>query len=626
MSSEPRDAESPPESPKSPAATESPAGAVAAPPVAESPAGAVAAPPAAGSPAESPRSADEDDQDDEESSDEGEPSEPPAPAPPAAKAARDVPAAPEAGIPWTYLFLAANLVLVWALPLIPAQDLPQHLTYIRIFANYSSNDLLFREFYTLPSGFQPYDSVYLLLAWIARHSSVIVALRVALSVYVVLMFAGFDALSASIHGRGPGRRPLPTSVMASMLVWSSALAMGFLQYFLCVPLVLLTAAALIRGSEEDAPDWVVLGAVPAAMAVASMHLVAAGALAVFAGLHTLTGLGKPGFWRRATMTGVVLGSLVTALVLWRFWGGEVLGAKPRGIAFEEAWRNAQGFEFVNNMLEATWYDPPVTFNYLVWGTLGPYRITGLAVAAVAVLACVVLVFPIRTSDDLRPEARRYARTAGAFGLFTCLIPWGIQVPSEITWLNFRLIALAFAMLLPLVPPRWFSFARGRVALTGLALVFLGNYTAHAVGFNHEAAGAIRLLSRVPNREVLLSLVYRSRSSYFAKGIRLTHFLPMYFTVLDGGICSQFWAKYTEHLPIDYRPGKQPAQPDDWSPQNFDETKHLRDVTWVLLQRTTPDDPKGGQRDAARAEQKLSQRADLVDCDTGWCLYHVKPKS
>jgi hypothetical protein len=323
---------------------------------------------------------------------------------------------------------------------------------------------------------------------------------------------------------------------------------------------------------------------------------------------------------------VVIGSLVSTLVLWRFLGGEVLGAKPRGMAFRDAWTNAQGFEFVNNMLEATWYDPPVTFNYIVWGTLGPYRIIGLAVAAVAVIACVLGVLPLRRSDDLRPEARVYARTAWAFALFTCLVPWGIQVPSEITWLNFRLISLGFALLLPLVPPQWLAVRRGRVALVGLAMAFFANYTVHAIGFNREAGGPIRLLAQVPNRDVVLSLVFRSRSSYFAKGIRLTHFLPMYFTVLDGGICSQFWARYTEHLPIDYRPGKRPAQSDDWSPQSFDETKHLRDVGWVILQRATADDPKGTQYDASRAEQKLSARADLVACDGGWCLYKVKGHS
>jgi hypothetical protein len=47
---------------------------------------------------------------------------------------------------------------------------------------------------------------------------------------------------------------------------------------------------------------------------------------------------------------------------------------------------------------------------------------------------------------------------------------------------------------------------------------------------------------------------------------------------------------------------------------------------VLLQRTTDDDPKSAQNDAARVEQKLKTRADLFDCDGDWCLYQVKPKS
>jgi len=382
----------------------------------------------------------------------------------------------------------------------------------------------------------------------------------------------------------------------------------------------------VRGGEKDAKDAVVLAAVPAAAAVASIHLVAAGALAVFSVLHVLTGLRRPGLGRRVTMTGVVLASLATTLVLWHMWGGEVLGAKPRGVPFWDAWHGAQGFEFVNTMLDATWYDPPVTLNYLCWGTLGPYRIWGLGVALAAVVACAVLVRPAHRPEDLRPEARAYARTAIAFGAFTCLIPWGIQVPSEITWLNFRLISLAFALALPLVPTRWFEVPRARAALLGVAFVYLVNFTGCAIGFNREAAGAVRLLARVPGHETLLSLVFRGRSSYFAKGMRVQHFLPMYYSVLYGGIASQFWARYTEHLPIDYKPGKRPAQPDDWSPGHFDETKHLRDVSWVIVQRATDDDAPSTKSDAGKAEQKLSQRADLVGCDTGWCLYHVRPRT
>jgi hypothetical protein len=530
---------------------------------------------------------------------------------------------------WTLALLVANLVLVWALPLIPAQDLPQHLTYIRIFADYGNPDLLFKDFYTLPTGFQPYDTVYLLLAVIARYSSVMFALRLALTAYVILMFVGFDIIAAACHGREHKGSLLPSTVLASMTIWGSAFAMGFLQYFLAIPLVLITAGWMVRGCDEKEPDWVGWAVVPAAIAVASMHLVAAGALAVFATLYVLLSLRDPGSPRRLEVACRVIGMLGLTLIAWHFLGGEVLGAKPRAAQFDDAWRNAQGFEFVNTLLQTTWYDPPVTFNYLSWAVLGPYRIMGLGVAALAVAVCLWFVVPVYEaglapgSGELRLQGRQYARAAWGFALFSVLLPWGINVPSEVTYLNFRVISLAFALLMPLVPPRWFSIPNARRALNWVATAYLLNFTVHAVGFNYEARAPIHLLSRVPTREVVLSLVFRSRSSYFAKGFRLTHFLPMYFTVLDGGVCSQFWAKYTEHLPIDYRPGKRIAQPDDWSPQNFDETKHLHDSDWVLFQRATADDPKGGQNDAIRAEQKLNQRADVVECDGGWCLYKVR---
>jgi hypothetical protein len=38
--------------------------------------------------------------------------------------------------PLALALLAANLVLVWTLPVLPGQDLPEHLAYVRIFADY----------------------------------------------------------------------------------------------------------------------------------------------------------------------------------------------------------------------------------------------------------------------------------------------------------------------------------------------------------------------------------------------------------------------------------------------------------------------------------------------------------
>src|SRR5437660_5660327 len=59
--------------------------------------------------------------------------------------------------------IAANLALVWALPVLPGQDLPQHLAYARIFLDWNRPELPFFQRYLLPSHFEPYFTVYLLL-------------------------------------------------------------------------------------------------------------------------------------------------------------------------------------------------------------------------------------------------------------------------------------------------------------------------------------------------------------------------------------------------------------------------------------------------------------------------------
>jgi hypothetical protein len=210
----------------------------------------------------------------------------------------------------------------------------------------------------------------------------------------------------------------------------------------------------------------------------------------------------------------------------------------------------------------------------------------------------------------------------AFAFVACLTPWGIQNPTEVTYINFRLIALAFALAVPLVPEGWFEGPAQRRAIVFFCVVTFGNFAYRAYAFGREARAPLSLLERADRSGVLLTLAFHNKSDYFGKGFRLTHFLPMYFTVLDGGITSQFWARYTEHLPIDYLPGKKPAQAEDWTPQGFDASRHLRDATWVLLQRATANDAPHTQRDSAKAEGQLNDKTELVACDGPWCLYHV----
>ncbi len=133
---------------------------------------------------------------------------------------------------------------------------------------------------------------------------------------------------------------------------------------------------------------------------------------------------------------------------------------------------------------------------------------------------------------------------------------------------------------------------------------------------------VALVARIEPGGVLLPVVFRGTSLRFAKGFRVTHHLPTLFTAKYGGITTQFWARYTRHLPFDYLPGKRPAQPPDGSPERFDPGLHLRDADWVLLEQA--DDDVGPERriDSDRVRRDLAAHADCVATEGLWRLYRV----
>src|SRR5262245_12412625 len=73
----------------------------------------------------------------------------------------------------TITLVAVNLAVVWSVPALPAQDLPQHLAYVKILLDYDNPDLTFRYFYRLPERFHPYATVYRILAELAHWLGVI---------------------------------------------------------------------------------------------------------------------------------------------------------------------------------------------------------------------------------------------------------------------------------------------------------------------------------------------------------------------------------------------------------------------------------------------------------------------
>jgi hypothetical protein len=230
-----------------------------------------------------------------------------------------------------------------------------------------------------------------------------------------------------------------------------------------------------------------------------------------------------------------------------------------------------------------------------------------------------------SKGEQTPRELRYTRAAWGFVVFACLSPWGINVLSGLTFCNFRLIGLAFGLLLAAVPPRWFASAEPRQGLAVFCLVSFVNFAAHGLLFGREARPPLRLMAKAAasGGGPLLQLVFHDTSAYFAKAFHLTHTLPMYYTIIYGGVCTQFWAKYSLHLPIDYKPKMRPAQAPDWSPAKFNADKHLKDVSWVLIQAAGDGETDENVAEAAKARAALDERTDLAECDGTWCLLKVR---
>lgn len=518
---------------------------------------------------------------------------------------------------WAFFgLIALNLLWVWILPIFPAQDLPQHLAYVRILMDYGRADLPFASTYALPEHFQPYYTVYYVLAGIGRWTSLLTALKVLLSLYVVAVFFSFEALVRAVHPDRSGG-PLWTGLLGALLVWNPIFAIGFLAFALCVPIFFWGAAALFRlgGPAPRRADWLWLLA--SAVALSSVHVVAAGALLLLVVLHAafvrtfrgaLSALG----------TFLVVGACLALFGL----GGETGLAPTLPVDFAEAFREGHGLDFLTTALHINWGDNLQRLHFILWAALGPYRSWGLALMAAGASA---LAFAARKQPSGPGISSVVLRSVFAFGAISFVLPHGFYAPTEIMFLGFRLLVLAVALAIALIPPARFTqraVAEGLVAFCAMAGLHFG-YRASA--FVQEAAPVLELLKLAEPKGMLAPVSFHEHSDHFGKQFHLTHFLPMYYTVNQGGVSTQFWARYTKHLPIAYLPGKDPPKPPDLSPHLL-EAKHLEGADWYLVELAREEDPLKNKHGSAVALQLFEEHGTQERCYAGWCLFRADKAS
>jgi hypothetical protein len=124
---------------------------------------------------------------------------------------------------------------------------------------------------------------------------------------------------------------------------------------------------------------------------------------------------------------------------------------------------------------------------------------------------------------------RRAFLRGSLALFalSLITPWGIFLPSEVTFLDFRLMTVSLVLLAAAIDTRHFTLRLASGALATACLPLTLHFGARAFAFGEEARAALNLVERAEPRSLLMTLTFNNVSAHFAKRFQLTHFLPMY---------------------------------------------------------------------------------------------------
>jgi hypothetical protein len=522
----------------------------------------------------------------------------------------------------------ANVALIAFLPVLVGHDLPQHLAYARILADYADPHLSLGQTFTLPDGAQAYFTTYYLLALLARATTVMTACRVLYAAYAIaLPWAVASLVSAASDDT---HEPQWSALLGPLLVWNPIVCMGFLPFMLALPTMVFGVATLLRARRAmtaSPSEWLSRGVGQGALlcilsvVLVSTHVVAAALFCAFAGILALT---KPG--RRSTaLFALVVSSSGAAYAVWSWVGpGHFAHATLR--TFADAVTASGLWGGAATATGARWSGVPEKAGLLRATFLGalPARaksIVGLALAVTAGVAS-----SAGTAGRPCTETRATLRRAlFGFLVLTALLPTSLSFPDDICLVDFRAMVLLALWGVAAIEPRAFDNTGARRALMACAALVTGLWTFHLTGLSVEGEEVVRLVQRLGPRDVLLALPFHDRSDYLDEDNSVTHYLPVYHTALNGGVTSLFWGRFSHHLPVGYRPGKEPLHPPDWKPWDVT-AEALEAAPSVLVEWPDGDDDEMAIAGAARLHERLQRGFRPVECRSRWCLYQKAPEA
>jgi hypothetical protein len=322
--------------------------------------------------------------------------------------------------------------------------------------------------------------------------------------------------------------------------------------------------------------------------------------------------------------GVSLVGLLLTLALWHTVGEQDLAPFPWDLWVASV-RSSGLLEGSIDSLGVQWTPFAVKGAFVVATVLGPLTVGGKVAVAVGMGVLAAVVLWTKGERPSRTGARPYAVIAMVvcFLLIAVVTPAAIREPDDICLLDFRMYVVAFLLGAALLDPRWFAPRKAHVGLALYAALLLGVWGRALRGTASEAANVVRLVSQLGPEDSILALSFHDRSEYLDETNAVTHYFPVYFTALRGGLTSLFWGKFSHHLPVGYRPERAPLRPPDWDPAMFTR-EELQDVSHVLVEWPDADDGLRRVDAAARLRTELEVGFAARGCEGRHCLYEQTP--
>lgn len=511
------------------------------------------------------------------------------------------------------LLVTALVTTVAFVPALSGHDLPQHFAYARLLGDSASNSLA--ADFEPPFGDDPYFATYWALVLLARWMPLDAAMRVVFAVYLVAMSLAGAALSRAVAEKKRGEPHWPI-VLSPLFALNPVVCMGFLPFMLALPVVVGGAAAALRFSAPRRP-WIALALVGLAGAgLASLHLGALAMLALVLACIALARRNRAAWGALALAVGAAACTLV-------WYAHRLPTAEP--FDWERLRFNVRTFGLADGIVATfrlSWAPASAHAKMALATLLGPFPGSVKALIAVAfVLLAVTVVVTARAKG--RPSRSRAAFLIATliFVAATFASPTAIQVPDDMCLIEFRLYVLVFVFLASLVPESWFHARASQLALCAVSVLVVSTWTWALFGAGGEAHAASALAERLGKDDRVLALSFHDQSDYLDEENAVLHYLPVMHTALNGGTTTLFWGKFSRHLPIGYRPGREPPHPLTWKPEEWNPAQ-LRAATHVLVSLPTADDSLEKQRAAARLLEQDGRAIRRVACDGNFCLFKV----